>query len=964
MFKPLIVSVVCLTFTLSNIQYTQAQPALSVGGDFNINQLPVPGSMISTTLAYVPLTLKGLIIHPENALQFDFLMDTGHSNLKDNELSDEALKIMKYFLTALTIPEDDLWVNLSPYENKRIIQLNFGQTIMGRDLLAQDYVLKQLTASLIYPEKALGKEFWQQVYSKAAKEFGTTQIPVNTFNKVWIVPSEAVVWEHENKILIVKSHLKVMLEEDYLSLSKHAEGADRVSAKNVNKFGSQIVRNIVLPVLEKEVNEGKNFAQLRQMYQAMILATWYKKALRESIITKLYANKKKVAGIGYMNSFSSFGGSEEKGTNDVGYIYQQYLKAFKKGAFNYIKEDLEPATGQTITRKYFSGGFNEDNLPSALRVWGEGTALTNDQAMSVNYALENTGSMILVKGNITELGPKVSAVGVKRLERQVEAQQATMNARMKILYWRLKGTENIGNIFSMLDHRNFGVRLAAMKAIDAMVTDPQQKLAIFKKALNIERENVHLWAITGLGNTGNINTLELLLAVLNASYGHSDGLLTMHFAGSAIGKLNTSLSGSNEGRKALFRIYIAILENSDQDGLISIAAKALGDLGNPQAIEPLLKRSGGYQRTYSEVIKALKKLNASPDQMVHAYTGALLSSDTETVTSAVRALRELDGSKASQKVLYFLQADLNSYYQVKREKQRKMQDTAMLIRTHEQCVNLIIEAADKIAVILYDKKESISRVATEIRTVLVMLTAELEVLINMIMQGGFVLGTTAFLGIYLTNTFSKKKNGSVIMEEGRPAGKSSDQAMLGQPVFQSLSAFLALHADHIKLVAWYHGISTGEKIALWAVGTMMKVGLSGYAVYKKKYIQIAYWTRMGNVKMIKDKLGDNDKSVRQAAQEALIKLGVSEAGIRDGFDPAKDNAALSQDPGGISLDAKMLDLQIKRDGNGVPLPISQQSLGNINIQGFVPQIISIQPVNLLALLGLNSQKVEKSLTKV
>jgi len=34
---------------------------------------------------------------------------------------------------------------------------------MGRDMLAQDYILKQLTASLIYPEKNLGKAFWDEI---------------------------------------------------------------------------------------------------------------------------------------------------------------------------------------------------------------------------------------------------------------------------------------------------------------------------------------------------------------------------------------------------------------------------------------------------------------------------------------------------------------------------------------------------------------------------------------------------------------------------------------------------------------------------------------------------------------------------------------------------------------------------------------------------------------------------------
>ena len=42
--------------------------------------------------------------------------------------------------------------------------------------------------------------------------------------------------------------------------------------------------------------------------------------------------------------------------SDVEYIYHQYLLAFKKGVYNYIKEDHDLMTGQRIPRKYFSGG--------------------------------------------------------------------------------------------------------------------------------------------------------------------------------------------------------------------------------------------------------------------------------------------------------------------------------------------------------------------------------------------------------------------------------------------------------------------------------------------------------------------------------------------------------------------------------------------------------------------------------
>jgi len=49
---------------------------------------------------------------------------------------------------------------------------------MGCDLLAQDYMLKQITASLIYPEDELGKKFWKRVYEVASSKYGTTNIPL------------------------------------------------------------------------------------------------------------------------------------------------------------------------------------------------------------------------------------------------------------------------------------------------------------------------------------------------------------------------------------------------------------------------------------------------------------------------------------------------------------------------------------------------------------------------------------------------------------------------------------------------------------------------------------------------------------------------------------------------------------------------------------------------------------------
>jgi len=202
-----------------------------------------------------------------------------------------------------------------------------------------------------------------------------------------------------------------------LSLQKHSDvGAGSQPAQeragyepaptvnNLHSLASQIVREVVIPELTTEVNEGKNFAQLRQVYNSLILATWYKKKIKDSILAQVYADRNKVAGVGYDRSLiikSSVpsaprvslrpighleGGtnavSDEAiltkttnpnkiaslplvarndtngNTNDVDLIYQRYLKAFKKGVYNYIKEEQDPVTQEVMPRKYFSGGFN------------------------------------------------------------------------------------------------------------------------------------------------------------------------------------------------------------------------------------------------------------------------------------------------------------------------------------------------------------------------------------------------------------------------------------------------------------------------------------------------------------------------------------------------------------------------------------------------------------------------------
>jgi CheY-like chemotaxis protein len=302
--------------------------------------------MLGMSQAFSPVMMKGIKVHPDNGLLFDFILDSGKTGLRVDspEFKAESQKLIKYFLASLTIPEKDLWVNLSPYEKDRMLTEELGQTVLGEDMLAQDYILKQLTASLLYPEKDLGKAFWSKVYSQAQEKFGTSDIPVDTFNKVWITADKAKVLERNGAAYVVGAHLKVMIESDYLAQSNATSHQLPATSSNSKNIAKDVLREVVIPEIEKEVNTGANFAPLRQMFYAMILSTWYKRALKSALLNEVYSDKAKTSGV-----LADDPAAKEQ-------IYAQYLEAYRKGVFNYIKETPAGNDGERVPRKYFSGG--------------------------------------------------------------------------------------------------------------------------------------------------------------------------------------------------------------------------------------------------------------------------------------------------------------------------------------------------------------------------------------------------------------------------------------------------------------------------------------------------------------------------------------------------------------------------------------------------------------------------------
>ncbi len=362
MIKKILIQILILAFFLTSLGPLPDAHAQSMP------HLPVPGMMISTSPSFKPLVLKGIKTNTNNALRFDFLIDEGASGLRGQALKDAITTLTKYFLTCLTVPESDLWVNLSPYEKDRIAPEYFGRTEMGKSLLEQDYLLKQIMASLSYPENELGRKFWQKIYLKAQEIYGTTNVSINTFNKVWIVPKTAKVYVKGDSAFVVDSKLDVMLEYDYVSMDKNIGQGPAPTEKY-----AQIVREIILPELRREINEGKNFAVVRQVFNAMILATWYKKHLKSSVLSQEYVGKNKITGVD----------AQDKNIKEK--IFLQYLKAYKKLVYNYIREDYDSSNQTVIPRKYASGGM--DFIGFGLQTKHVYSEIENSQGMDLGSDL-------------------------------------------------------------------------------------------------------------------------------------------------------------------------------------------------------------------------------------------------------------------------------------------------------------------------------------------------------------------------------------------------------------------------------------------------------------------------------------------------------------------------------------------------------------------------------------------------
>jgi hypothetical protein len=335
---------------------------------------------------------------------FRLLLDKGDTkNPQPQELETTTKTLLNYFFVGLALPNDSFWVNLRPDSEDNVIDPWLAQTDIGKIMLETDLQLKKDTAKATSPETPEGRKYWDSLYKKAEELFGYENVTIPTLTRPWIVPGEIIIRETTDSAYIYKATLKVMLEQDYLKDSATYNFKDP-RLKALNEYSSQLIRELIIPKLTKEVNSSKRYASLRQVYYSLIMAQWFKARFRNKPWTCSQAIDHK----NLTNLTSKI--SWTKTT-----YFQDYQKSFKDGEYN-IQEPRSAPFGQVI-RSYFSGGqvLNTGVMASPGAVAGTtNTGVSFTAAQATAPPVVNTRNVeITVEGDRVHVMAGGSAITVK-----------------------------------------------------------------------------------------------------------------------------------------------------------------------------------------------------------------------------------------------------------------------------------------------------------------------------------------------------------------------------------------------------------------------------------------------------------------------------------------------------------------------------------------------------------------------
>lgn len=282
---------------------------------------------------------------------FSLLADATHEMPSAAEQVELQTRLGRYLNTFLVLKGEHVNVNLSPLESYCGLPELLRNTELGRDLLAQDVVLKHFTAAQMHPSTPHGKAFWDR--ANAIPDAGSR---FESCFRVWIVPGKVAVRESmkERKgcVAIEKLGLDVLCEQDYETMRRFREARQMAPAPDrspqLDAGLISLFQELILPEIQKEVSLGPRFGLLRQILSVLVVAKWIMQSQLGEALTR--------AGFIGSDSPRKYGlTTVEDAVLDS--MKQTYLELFGSGVWQHSTLRVHPETGMAERRLYIAGGI-------------------------------------------------------------------------------------------------------------------------------------------------------------------------------------------------------------------------------------------------------------------------------------------------------------------------------------------------------------------------------------------------------------------------------------------------------------------------------------------------------------------------------------------------------------------------------------------------------------------------------
>ena len=309
---------------------------------------------------------------------FSYVLKAQKAEEGDNiiDIEDATELSLNTFFIGLTLPESKFWVNLNPWEPDVIMDEDLINTDVGRIMLEADFQMKRDLCRYENPcESKIGEEFWWLLEKKAEDlAEGCTKKHPNEIEDAdnvlfsaamvfWIVPDKTEVYGTDDEVYIVNITLNIESKGEYEYSAYHIVNQNpfvsddckedlNEAADEFGRYWMELEEEMILPLVVQEVNYGRNYSDLRQVYTSLALAQWYK--------DNYWYNKYWYTSGIFTDRIDTkdLTGLESKYTWSAEGIWSDYVRSFEEGEYHCWKNRTYEERGYIITESmpYSHGG--------------------------------------------------------------------------------------------------------------------------------------------------------------------------------------------------------------------------------------------------------------------------------------------------------------------------------------------------------------------------------------------------------------------------------------------------------------------------------------------------------------------------------------------------------------------------------------------------------------------------------